>query len=137
MSKLKREQRRWKENSQERMPAGYQKKKTRNQKTKKTNNYISYFGQDLPTRAYFVFNQGCSRTKNTLHRQHLVQPSSRVSVQCCGRAMWVGIIGGAVMGHRVALPACPVSSQLALGVLLLFLAVVGVCTGVLSAEFVC
>ena len=51
--------------------------------------------------------------------------------------MWVGIVGGAILGRRVALPAWPVSSQLALGVLLLFLAVVGVCTGVLSAEFVC
>ena len=51
--------------------------------------------------------------------------------------MRAGIIGGTVLGHRVALPACLVSSRLALGVLLLFLAVVGVCTGVLSAEFVC
>ena len=51
--------------------------------------------------------------------------------------MRAGIIGGTVLGHRVALPAWPVWSQLTLGVLLLGLAVVGVCTGVLSAEFVC
>ena len=60
-----------------------------------------------------------------------------VSVQCYGRAMRAGIIGGAVLGRRVALPAWPVWSQLALGVLLLGLAVVGVCTGVLSVKFVC
>ena len=109
---------------------GYQKTKTRNQKTMKTNNYISYFGQDLPTLAYIVFEQDCSRTKIYLHRQHLVLPSSRVSVQCYGRAMRAGIIGGAVLGHRVALPAWPAWSRLALGVLLLGLAVVGVCTWV-------
>ena len=51
--------------------------------------------------------------------------------------MRAGISGGTVMGRRVALPAWPVWSQLALGVLLLGLAVVGVCTGVLSVEVVC
>ena len=54
-----------------------------------------------------------------------------------GRAMQVGIIGGTVLRHRVAVPAWPVWSQLALGVLLLGLAVVGVCTGGLSVKFVC
>ena len=87
---------------------GYQKTKTRNQKNKKTNIYISYYGQDLPTQAYFVFEQDCSRTKNYLHRQHLVLPFSRVSVQCYGRAMRAGIIGGAPGGF--ACLACLVSA---------------------------
>ena len=51
--------------------------------------------------------------------------------------MRVGIIGGTVLGHRVAVPAWPVWSQLALGVLSLILAVVGVCTGVSSVDFLC
>ena len=47
--------------------------------------------------------------------------------------MQVGIIGGAALGHRVAMPAGPVWSRPMLGAILLVLAVVVVCTGVLAA----
>ena len=50
----------------------------------------------------------------------------------CGRAMQVGIIGGAVLGHWVSLPVGYVWSWPALGTLSLVLAVVVVCTGVFA-----
>ena len=54
-------------------------------------------------------------------------PVSGASVQHCGRAMQVGILGGMVLGQRVAMPAW---SLWALDALSLIFAVVAVCTGV-------
>ena len=54
------------------------------------------------------------------------------SVVYCGRAMQVGIIGGAVLGHRVSVSAGPVWSRPALDALSLVLAAVVVCTGVFA-----
>ena len=48
--------------------------------------------------------------------------------------MQVGIIGGAALGRRVAMPAGPVWSWPALGTISLVLAVVVVRTGVLAAS---
>ena len=50
----------------------------------------------------------------------------------CGRAMQVGIIGGAVLGHRVSVPAGAVLSRPALDGISLDLAAVVVCTGVFA-----
>ena len=87
-------------------------------------------GLHRPTQAYLVFDR--SRNQYILNCLHLVSLFTGVSVLYCGRAMQVGIIGGAALGHRVSVPAGPVWSRPALGALSPVLAVVAVCTGVFA-----
>ena len=80
----------------------------------------------------FVF--GRSRNQYYAKSVHLVVLSSGTFVQRCGRAMRVGILGGVVLGQRVAVPAWPAWSLRALGSPSLVLAVVVVCAGVPPAH---
>ena len=97
----------------------------------KTTNYILQPGLHPPTQAYHVFDR--SRNQHILNCLHLVPLFTGASVLYCGRAMQVGIIGGAALGRRVVVPAGPVWSWPAPGAISLVLAVVVVCTGVLAA----
>ena len=81
----------------------------------KTTNYILQPGLHPPTQAYHVFDR--SRNQYILNCLHLVPLFTGASVLYCGRAMQVGIIGGAALGHRVSVPAGPVWSWPALGAL--------------------
>ena len=62
----------------------------------KTTNYILQPGLHPPTQAYHVFDR--SRNQYILNCLHLVPLFTGASVLYCGRAMQVGIIGGAALG---------------------------------------
>ena len=99
----------------------------------KTNTYISFMGYNSQLKPLFVF----SRSRNQYYAKYvyfisggILFKASGASVQHCGRAMQVSILGGMVLGQRVAMPAWPAWSLWALGALSLIFAVVAVCTGV-------